>query len=533
VSQPFVNKKNLNKKTNFKNEKINLRKTNANFVEIMDTTLRDGEQTEGVSFSINEKLSIAKKLLQDVKVDRIEIASAKVSEGEKESCCAIFSWAKENQLLDRVEVLGFVDINKSVDWINEAGGCVINLLCKGSEKHCRRQLNKTPKQHFNDIKKTIEYAHSKNFVVNAYLEDFSNGIKSSKKYVYDLVKVLNKNKVKRILLADTLGIFSPVDVEKYVSLLVKKFAGQQFDFHAHNDYGLATANSLASINAGCLGLHVTVNGLGERTGNAALEQIVPGVADFTLLKTRVNEKKLAQVSRLVELFSKRRVAKNSPIIGGVVFTQTAGIHADGDKKGELYKSKLSAKRFGRKTTYALGKLSGKASVSMALKQLGIILGEDEVKQVLAKVVALGEKKEFVSKEDLLFLVDTVKNNGVQKSFKIKKYELFSSSKRKPNAKISVLIDGKKYKANAFGDGGYDAFVTALKKIFKMKKMHFPELNDYEVRIPVGGKTDALVETKITWKSGNKKFETVGVSTDQIEAAIKATEKMVNIIMKLN
>ena len=526
MSQPFANNKNLNKKTNFKN-------INSNFIEILDTTLRDGEQTEGVSFSANEKLAIAKKLLKEVNVDRIEIASAKVSEGEQESCRAIFTWAKENKLLDKVEVLGFVDYNKSVDWINEAGGCVINILCKGSEKHCREQLNKTPKQHFSDIKNTIAYAHSKGLVVNAYLEDFSNGIKNSKRYVYDLVKVLNENNVKRVLLADTLGIFSPNEVEEYVSLLVKKFKDQQFDFHAHNDYGLATANSLAAINAGCNGVHVTVNGLGERTGNAALEQVVPSVADFTPLKTRVNEKKLAQVSRLVELFSKRRVSKNSPIIGDVVFTQTAGIHADGDKKGGLYKSKLSAKRFGRKTTYALGKLSGKASVSMALKQLGIILEEDEVKRVLAKVVALGEKKEFVSKEDLLFLVDTVKNNGIQKSFKIRKYELVSSSKRKPNAKISVLMDGKKYKASAYGDGGYDAFVTALKKIFKMKKMNFPELSDYEVRIPVGGKTDALVETKITWKRGNKIFKTVGVSTDQIEAAIKATEKMVNIIMKLN
>ena len=436
-------------------------------------------------------------------------------------------------MLDRVEVLGFVDYNKSIDWINEAGGRVINLLCKGSEKHCREQLKKSPKQHFLDIKNTIEYAHSKGFTINTYLEDFSNGIKNSKEYVYDLVKILNQNKVKRILLADTLGIFSPLEVEKYISPLIKKFKEQHFDFHVHNDYGLAVANSLAAVNAGCTGVHVTVNGLGERTGNTALEQIVPSMNDFTNLKTGVDEKKLAQVSRLVELFSKIRVAKNSPIIGDVVFTQTAGIHADGDKKGGLYKSKLSAKRFGRKTTYALGKLSGKASVEMALKQMGLLLEESEVKRVLEKVVALGEKKEFVSKEDLLFLVDTVKNNGLQQDFKIIKYELISSSKIKPNAKISVLMNGKSYKATAYGDGGYDAFVTALKKIFEQKKLYFPELSDYEVRIPVGGKTDALVETKITWKRGNKTFQTVGVSTDQIEAAIKATEKMVNIILKLN
>ena len=482
---------------------------------------------------MNEKLALAKKLLVGVKVDRIEITSARVSKGEHESCKQIFEWAKKNKYLNKVEVLGFVDHKKSVDWINEAGGCVINLLCKGSVKHCRAQLKKSPKEHFADIKKTIKYAHNKGFTVNAYLEDFSNGVRSSEKYVYDLVSVLNKNGVKRILLADTLGVFSPTEVTTHVSSLVKKFKNQQFDFHAHNDYGLAVANSIAAINAGCTGVHATVNGLGERTGNAPLEQVVPAIKDFTNKKVRAEEKQLASVSHLTELFSKRRVSKNAPIVGAVVFTQTAGIHADGDKKGNLYVSKLSPKRFGRKTRYALGKLSGKASVQMALRQLGVVIEDDELKQILAKVVELGEKKEFVSKEDLLFLVDAVQNNGSKKKFKIRKYEILSSSKRKPNAKISVLFEGKKYKSSAYGDGGYDAFVTALAKIFKQKKMHFPELTDYEVRIPVGGKTDALVETKITWKRGNKVIETVGVSTDQVNAAIIATEKMVNVILKLD
>lgn len=121
----------------------------------MDTTLRDGEQTEGVSFSKEEKFAIAKKLLKDVLVDRIELTSAKVSEGEKETCAQIFAWAKKENLLDKVEVLGFVDNNKSVDWINEAGGKVINLLCKGSKRHCTLQLKKNPEEHFLDIKKLL------------------------------------------------------------------------------------------------------------------------------------------------------------------------------------------------------------------------------------------------------------------------------------------------------------------------------------------------------------------------------------------
>lgn len=515
---PFVN-----------NSKINSQNTDSNFIEIMDTTLRDGEQTEGVSFSKNEKFAIAKKLLTDVKVDRIEITSAKVSEGEKETCKLIFDWAKKNNFLEKVEVLGFVDYNKSVDWINDAGGKVINLLCKGSKNHCENQLNKKPKEHFKDIEKTIFYAKEKNFIVNVYLEDFSNGIKEKNNYVIDLIKVLKKNSVKRVLLADTLGILSTKEVEFYINDLVKKFPTIHFDFHAHNDYGLATANSFTAIMSGVKGVHTTINGLGERTGNTPLEEIVPLINDFSKFKVNVDEKKLQSISRLVELFSRYRVSKNKPIVGVNVFTQTAGIHADGDKKGQLYISKLSSKRFGRNTRYALGKLSGKSSISLTLKNYGIFLEENELKEVLNKVIMLGDKKEYVSKEDLLFIVDEVRKNNIKKDFEVLDYKILVSKNKKPLAKIKVNFIGKKFISSSFGTGGFDAFIKSLKKIFKKKNFSFPKLEDYEVRIPVGGRTDALVETKIIWKRANRTIETIGVSTDQTDAAIKSTEKMVNIL----
>ena len=164
------------------------------FVEIMDSTLRDGEQTNGVSFLPHEKLVMARKLLSDVNVDRIEVASARVSEGEHEAVTKICAYAQKQGLLERVEVLGFVDGGKSIDWIASCGGKVLNLLAKGSLKHCTQQLQKTPEEHISDIQKELSYAASKGISVNLYLEDWSNGMKDSPEYVYQLMDALTSHR---------------------------------------------------------------------------------------------------------------------------------------------------------------------------------------------------------------------------------------------------------------------------------------------------------------------------------------------------
>ena len=175
-------------------------------IEIMDTTLRDGEQTSGVSFVPHEKLMIARLLLEDLKVDRVEVASARVSDGEFEAVKMICDWAARRNLLHKVEVLGFVDGHTSVDWIQRTGCRVINLLCKGSLKHCTQQLKKTPEEHLADIINVVHYADEQDITVNVYLEDWSNGIKDSPEYVFQLMDGLRETSVKRYMLPDTLGI---------------------------------------------------------------------------------------------------------------------------------------------------------------------------------------------------------------------------------------------------------------------------------------------------------------------------------------
>ncbi len=502
-------------------------------IEIMDTTLRDGEQTSGVSFLPSEKLQIAKLLLEEMKVDRIEVASARVSDGELEGVKKITHWAKEKGYLDKVEVLGFVDTPKSVNWILESGAVVLNLLTKGSLNHLVHQLKKSPEEHFLEIEKCIAYADRNGISVNVYLEDWSNGMRNSPDYTLSLVDFLSTQKVKRIMLPDTLGLLQPDEVASFLSQTTGRYPSLHFDFHAHNDYDLSIANVLQAIRNGAKGVHTTVNGLGERAGNAPLESVVAVIKDFTDFKLSVQENKIYRISKLIEQFSGLHIPYNKPVVGENVFTQTAGIHADGDNKKNLYFSDLLPERFGRTRKYALGKTSGKANILKNLMELGISLEQDELVKVTQRIIELGDRKERVTTEDLPYIIsDVLQNNSIPMEIIIDGYHMVHSKGLRPSVQLRMKIHDQYYEQNASGDGQYDSFMKALKKIYKSLNKELPRLTDFQVSIPPGGKTDAFVECIITWDYG-KIFKTKGLDSDQTIAAMKATEKMLNIVEKLN
>jgi D-citramalate synthase len=535
-------------------------------VEIMDSTLRDGEQTNGVSFLPHEKLMMARKLLNDVNVDRIEVASAGISDGEREAVTMICRYAEKVGKLDRVEVLGFVDGGKSVDWIADCGGRVINLLAKGSLKHCTHQLHKTPEEHLADIKAVIAYAHQRGVSVNLYLEDWSNGMKDSPDYVYQLMDALTSpdpipadaptrslsqggecladnagdsisspwgrlGGVQRFMLPDTLGVMNPLQVIEYFRKMMKRYPEVHFDFHAHNDYDLAVSNSLAAVLSGAKGLHVTVNGLGERCGNAPLASVQAILKDQFHATTNINESQLNDISRMVESYSGIVVAPNQPIVGENVFTQVAGVHADGDSKDKLYYNDLMPERFGRKREYALGKNSGKANIARNLEELGLELTPEQTRRVTQRITELGDKKEIVTQDDLPYIVsDVLKHDAPEDKVKLISYVVSTAYGLKPGANVRVEINGQQYEAGATGDGQYDAFVKAMRYIYKKYlNRTFPILVNYQVSIPPGGRTDALVQTVISWDYNGGILRTRGLDADQTEAAIKATFKMLNIV----
>ena len=503
-------------------------------IEIMDTTLRDGEQMQNVSYTPEEKLTISKLLLTEVKVDRVEIASARVSEGEKEAVQHIVAWAKEAHLLAHIEVLGFVDNHQSIDWAKEVGVKNINLLTKGSYRHCVGQLKKKPEQHAQEIAQTIHYALEHDIDINVYLEDFSHGIKSSPDYVYQLIDTLLTVQVKRIMLPDTLGLFNPFETYEIISDLVRRYPYVHFDFHPHNDYGLGVANVLAAVKAGVRGVHATVNGMGERAGNAPLDEVVVVLKDFLSVYLNADEQKLHKISQYVEMFSGQRMAHNKPIYGKNVFTQTAGIHADGDKKGNLYGTPLIPERFSRKKKYALGKLSGKANLELCLQELSIELSEEQKKILLQKIVELGDKKAVVTTEDLPYLISDIFETPHSFSFQLLHCSINSTYELKSIAAVQCSYRNETRDAYAYGNGGYDAFMNALQEILKKFNIPIPRLVDYVVTIPPGGKTDALVQAAISWEVEEEgkllTITTRGVSPDQNMAAIEATVKVINLIL---
>lgn len=503
----------------------------ARTIEIMDCTLRDGEQTSGVSFLPHEKLMVARMLLGDVNVNRIEVASARVSDGEKEAVRMICRYAESVGKLNRVEVLGFVDGGKSIDWIDECGCKVINLLAKGSLKHCTHQLKKTPEEHIDGIYESLTLAMQKGMAVNLYLEDWSSGMKDSPDYVFKMMDALVESGIKRFLLPDTLGILNPMEVTKYFGQMVERYPNTNFEFHAHNDYDLAVANSLAAVMSGATGLHVTVNGLGERCGNAPLASVQAILKDQLGIETSIREDRLGEISRLVEGYSGIAIAPNQPIVGENVFTQVAGVHADGDNKDNLYCNNLVPERFGRKREYALGKNSGRANIAKNLELLGLELTPEQTRRVTQRITELGDRKEIVTQEDLPFIVsDVLKHSAPEDKIKLVSYMVSLAYGLRPMATVKVEIDGKQYEDNALGDGQYDAFVKAMRKIYRERLGRtFPTLENYAVSIPPGGRTDALVQTVITWRSGEKILRTRGLDADQTEAAIKATIKMLNIV----
>jgi len=346
-----------------------------------------------------------------------------------------------------------------------------------------------------------------------------------------MMDALKELPIDHYMLPDTLGVMSPDEVYASLHDMKQRFAECQFDFHPHNDYGLGTANAMAAVKAGISTIHCTVNCLGERAGNASLAEVCLVLRDKMNVQLSIDETEIYTLSQMVENFSGKMVADNTPVVGADVFTQTAGIHADGDQKGELYQTVLSPDRFNRSRSYALGKMSGKASLDKNLEVLGISLSKEDHTKVLERIVKLGDSKATITPEDLPFIIADILETKGDRHLELLNCSITSGLDLESIVSIRVRLYSEIYKSTGAGNGGFDAFVVAVRKVLDPLNFEFPELLDYQVRIPKGGTASALVECFITWQDQGRKFRTRGVNANQVFAGIEATLRMLN--MKLN
>ncbi|MFA5925949.1 MAG: alpha-isopropylmalate synthase regulatory domain-containing protein [Parcubacteria group bacterium] len=502
-------------------------------VEIMDTTLRDGEQISHGSFSPEWKPRIVKALFE-AGVDRVEVCSARGhSKKEQKMLAEVMKWAADKCLDRHVEVLTFLDGTKSVDWVRQAGGKTINLLAKGSQLHAREQLGHNVKRHLEKITESAGYAAACGIEVNLYLEDWSQGMMDSPGFIEQLLNGIADLPIRRIMLCDTMGVLNPWKTENMVLRMMKWQLHFHYDFHGHNDYGLAVANSLAAVKAGAKGIHATVNGLGERTGNAPLDEITLGIRDqLSDYRTDIRITHLRGLGRNVALMSGRRMPPNKPMTGSECFSNTAGVHADGNRKKSLYAHRwLRPEDFGSRIRHSMGKLSGKSNILFNLERLEWKLSDEQVNAVLLRTVRLSDEGKAITLGDLPFVVASVLNQPELIVFEVVSAETCSRTARKATTKAKIKYRGEEHELEADGDGGFDAFMNALALwAKKSQSLKIPDLLDYSVNIPPGGKSSALVHVTIEWEVSGKigKFATSGVHCDQVLAAIEAASLAVNL-----
>jgi len=362
-----------------------------------DTTLRDGEQTPGIAFSPEEKLKIAKKL-DELGVDVIEAGSATVSEGERR---AISSIVEENL---KADIFSFCRGLKSD--IDEALSCDvdgIHLVIPVSDLHIERKLNSTREEMKNTARELTRYALDHGLKVEISGEDST---RAEEDFIVEVFNTSLEEGAERACVCDTTGIATPEKMHDLISRLRDNISAP-LALHCHDDFGLATANTLTAINAGAVEAHLTVNGIGERGGNAALEEVVVALSELYGFETSINFDKIYKVSKLVEDFSSSSIPPSKAIVGENSFAHEAGIHVDGILKDPSTYEPIDPHKIGRERKFVVGKHSGKHAVEYKLKEEGLEVNEEEIDAILKRIKEEGDEGISIDEELWISIIEEV------------------------------------------------------------------------------------------------------------------------------
>lgn len=487
-------------------------------VLILDTTLRDGEQTPNVALSIEDKAKIA-QALDDLGVDIIEAGFPITSEGEKDAVQRI------GKLGLKAEVLGLSRSNKAD--IDAVIGCdlkSIHLFIATSDIHMKNKLKMTREQVKEKAVWAVEYAKAHGFVVEFSPEDAT---RSEVPFLKEMICAVQDAGVDRIDIPDTVGVMIPQAMSALIADL-KTVAKVPLAVHCHDDFGLSVSNSLAAVLAGATEVHCTINGLGERAGNAALEEVSVGLATFFGVKMNIDLKKLAHVSRLVAKLTGVAVQPNKAIVGDNAFAHESGIHVHGVLGESFTYEAISPETVGKERALVVGKHTGTHAVQAKLKGYGIEMQEAQLKELVSRIKRMSEGgKKFDDAELIALAYDVLGNIEEPRQIRLDEFAVFTGINFTPTATVTLNLAGKPRRASETGDGPIDASLKAIQSAVSKNIV----LKEFRLEAITGG-SDALCE--VTVKLADKRDPAIlslgkAVGPDivitSVEAAIIALNRL--------
>jgi len=483
----------------------------------LDTTLRDGEQTPGVSLTPENKLRIAKRL-DELGVHVIEAGSAIASEGEIRAIQLI---VREKL---RSEVCSFARVVKAdIDAVLKSDAQSVHLVVPTSAMHLKYKLKKTENQVLQMAVDSIQYAKDHGLIVELSAEDAT---RSDMPFLKRIFAEGISAGADRICACDTVGILTPERSYAFYKELSSSFK-VPVSVHCHNDFGMAVANSIAALQGGAVQVHATINGLGERAGNASLEEIVMTLFSLYKVKLPIKTHLLYNTSRLVSRLTGVLVQPNKAIVGENAFTHQAGIHTHGVLAFPLTYEPISPRLVGVQRRFAAGKLSGTHGIKAFLEDLELKPTDEQLKEIFLRVKALGDKGKRVTDADLYTIAEMVMGLPPVRPIKLEELTVMTGNKITPTASARISMEGKLLTEAAIGIGPVDAAINAIRKA--IAQTTDIELDEYHVKAITGG-TDAVVEVTVRLKKGDKLVTSTGVHGDIVTASVEAMLSGMNVLM---
>ncbi len=485
-------------------------------LRFLDTTLRDGEQTPGVSLNPDQKLEIATKLA-DIGVDVIEVGSAAASEGERDAIRVISDAGLTAEICTYVRA-----VRQDIDFAAEYGADSVHLVVPVSDLHIAKKMRKTREEVAQMAYNAVEYAKSRGLIVELSGEDAS---RADQNFLRQIFAEGIDRKADRLCFCDTVGVLTPEKVAVYIPPLASI---APLSIHCHDDLGFALTNTMAALKYGASCAHVTVNGMGERAGNTPLEEVVMALEILYDYQTRIHKEEIYSLSALVSRLTGIPLPINKAIVGEMAFTHESGIHTHGVIREPSTYESVSPEMVGRKRRIVLGKHSGSASVEAALHEMSYKADEPQVKEIVKRIKQLGDEGKRVTDTDLMAVADAVLSIECKPIIRMRQFTAVSGSNMIPTASVTLVVDGQEMTGAATGAGPVDAAMEVLRKC--VADVADIRLEEYHVDAIRGG-TDALVDVTVRLSKDGKIITSRGARTDIIMASVEAMIAGMNRLLR--